>query len=202
MIGMTGGSGSGKTTLTTSILKGIGEDKASFLQQDSYYKDQSHFPLKIRPTLNFDHLDALDIDLLVEHLKKFTYGYAINKPIYDFETHARKFETEVIYPKEVNIIEGILVLADKRLRGLMDIKIFVDTDADIRFIRRLKRDISERKRTVESVINQYINTVRPMHEAFVEPQKRFADITISGNGQIEDAVSIVLSKIEDMLELK
>jgi len=163
IIGVAGGTGSGKTTVSVAILERVGRERITYIQHDSYYKDLSHLPLEERHKINFDHPDALDTNLLVEHLKRLQAGSLIEVPIYDFTTHTRKGETRRVEPRAVTLVEGILIFADKALRDLMDVKIFVDTDADIRFLRRLQRDITERGRTLESVIRQYLETVRPMH---------------------------------------
>jgi len=201
VIGMAGGTASGKTRVSSAIIKMIGQERVAYIQHDSYYKDRSNIPLKERDNINYDYPDALENDLLVYHLQKLRNGYAIEKPIYAFESHTRNSETERVCSKEVVVIEGILIFVDKRLRDLMDIKVFVETDADIRFIRRLKRDISERGRTVESIINQYLNTVRPMHLKFVEPSKKYADIVIPGGGcnkiAIDKLASMIRAKLGD-----
>lgn len=202
VIGIAGGSGSGKTTVAKAIIEAIRKEKVAYLQQDSYHKDRSNIRPEERENINYDHPDALENNLLVRHLQGLLNGHSIEKPIYDFASHTRKSETEKLYAKEIVIVEGILILADKRLRDLMDIKVFVDTDANIRFIRRLQRDISERGRTVESVINQYLNTVRPMYFKFVEPNKKYADIIIPEGGfnkiAINELISLIKTKLKDL----
>lgn len=200
VIGITGGTGSGKTMIAKAVINVVGTERVACIQQDSYYKDRSNISPKERENINYDHPDALENGLLVHHLQELRNGYPIEKPIYDFKTHTRKSETEIIYPKEVIIVEGILMLVDKRLRDLMDIKVFVDTDADIGFIRRLKRDISERGRTVESVISQYLNTVRPMHLKFVEPTKKYASIIIPEGAFDKAAIKKLVSMIKTKLK--
>jgi uridine kinase len=171
-----------------------------FLQQDSYYRNLGDMPLELRHQINFDHPDALDNDLFINHVKALRAGEAIEAPIYDFSTHLRKNETIHIEPKPILIIEGILIFVDAALRELMDIKIFVDTADDIRFVRRLQRDVHERGRTVESVIKQYLDTVRPMHEQFVEPSKRFADVIIPEGGYNEVGIDLISGKIRVQLQ--
>jgi uridine kinase len=197
VIGICGGTGSGKTTVALKILDAV-RDRVVYIQHDHYYKDLSHLPLEERRKLNFDHPDALDTGLLVEHLKQLRAGQAIERPIYDFTVHTRKSETVRIAPKQATLLEGILIFESAALRSLMDIKIFVDTDADIRLIRRIRRDISERGRTIESVLEQYEKTVRPMHLEFVEPSKRYADLIIP-EGFNPVGVDLVVEKIKAML---
>lgn len=199
IIGVAGGTGSGKTTVSVAILERVGREQITYIQHDSYYKDLSHLPLEERHKINFDHPDALDTNLLVEHLKRLQAGSLIEVPIYDFTTHTRKRETRRVEPRAVTLVEGILIFADKALRELMDVKIFVDTDADIRFLRRLQRDITERGRTLESVIRQYLETVRPMHLEFVEPSKRYADIIIPEGGFNITAIDMVVARVEAMV---
>ncbi|MCJ7667752.1 MAG: uridine kinase [Anaerolineae bacterium] len=199
IIGVAGGTGSGKTTVSVAILERVGREQITYIQHDSYYKDLSPLPLEERHKINFDHPDALDTNLLVEHLKRLQAGSLIEVPIYDFTTHTRKRETRRVEPRAVTLVEGILIFADKALRELMDVKIFVDTDADIRFLRRLQRDITERGRTLESVIRQYLETVRPMHLEFVEPSKRYADIIIPEGGFNITAIDMVVAKVQSMI---
>ncbi|MFQ6000053.1 MAG: uridine kinase [Anaerolineae bacterium] len=199
IIGVAGGTGSGKTTVSEAILERVGRERITYIQHDSYYKDLSHLPLEERHKINFDHPDALDTNLLVEHLKRLQAGFPVEVPIYDFTTHTRRKETRRVEPRRVTLVEGILIFADKALRDLMDVKIFVDTDADIRFIRRLQRDITERGRTMESVIRQYLETVRPMHLEFVEPSKRYADIIIPEGGFNVTAIDMVVARVEAMV---
>lgn len=199
IIGIAGGSGSGKTTVSSEVYKAIGKDKIVFLRHDSYYKDQSEKPLEERVKTNYDHPDSLDTELLIRHLNDLMSGKKVYMPIYDFAMHTRTKETETVVPKPVIVVEGILIFADKKLRELFDVKIFVDTDSDVRFIRRLKRDIAERGRSVESVCDQYMQTVRPMHLEFVEPSKRYADVIIPEGGFNKVALNMVTSRIRALL---
>ncbi|GMB07533.1 uridine kinase [Thermolongibacillus altinsuensis] len=202
VIGVAGGSGSGKTTVTKAIYEHFQGHSILMLEQDYYYKDQSHLPFEERLKTNYDHPLAFDNDLLIEHLHKLLNYEPIEKPVYDFTLHTRSKEVIHVEPKDVIILEGILVLEDERLRNLMDIKVYVDTDADIRIIRRLLRDIKERGRTLESVIEQYVNVVRPMHNQFVEPTKRYADIIIPEGGHNQVAIDLMVTKIQTILEQK
>ncbi|GAB3795152.1 uridine kinase [Virgibacillus kimchii] len=199
VIGVAGGSGSGKTSVTQSICKRFAEKTILVIEQDYYYKDQSHLPYEERLNTNYDHPLAFDNDLLIEHVNKLLNNEQIEKPVYDYKMHTRSDEVILVEPKEVIIIEGILILEDPRLVDLMDIKVFVDTDADLRIIRRLLRDIKERGRTLDSVIEQYINNVRPSHLQFIEPTKRYADIIIPEGGQNHVAIDIMATKIETIL---
>lgn len=200
IIGVAGGTGSGKTTVSQSILDRVGRDKIAYIQHDSYYKDRSHLPPKERANINFDHPDALETEFLVQHLKELRAGHSVEVPIYDFTTHTRTSQTQRVEPRPIILVEGILIFTDDALRYMMDVKIYVDTDADIRFIRRLKRDITERDRTMPSVIDQYLATVRPMHLEFVEPSKRYADIIIPEGGFNPVALDMVVARIEAMIE--
>ncbi|MGL4522510.1 MAG: uridine kinase [Bacilli bacterium] len=200
VIGITGGSGSGKTTVVESIKNKFQNRSIVIIVHDDYYKDQSHLPMSERAKTNYDHPFAFDTPLLVQHLKQLINGEAIEKPRYDFTQHTRATDTETIEHRDVIIVEGILVLEDKELRDLMDIKIFVDTDADLRILRRLMRDINERGRTVDSVIEQYLGSVRPMHNQFIEPTKRYADLIIPEGGQNHVAIDIMVTKIQTILE--
>jgi uridine kinase len=200
IIGISGGTGSGKTTVARRILENVSDEQIVFLQQDSYYRNLDDMPIELRRVINFDHPDALDNDLFVNHVKALRAGEAINMPVYDFATHTRKAESIHIEPKPILIIEGILVFVDAALRGLMDVKIFVDTDDDLRFIRRLQRDIKERGRSAESVIKQYLETVRPMHQQFVEPSKRHADVIIPEGGHNEVGIDLISGKIRSKLQ--
>ena len=199
IIGICGGTGSGKTTVANRILESVSEDDVIFLQQDSYYRDLDRMPLDYRRKVNFDHPDALDNDLLVEHLRALKAGRTVELPLYDFKNHARRAETLRTGPRPIIIIEGILVFTDERLRGEMDIKVFVDTPDDIRFIRRLRRDVAERGRTTESVIEQYLATVRPMHMQFVEPSKRYADVIIPEGGHNLVSIALLSGRIRERL---
>lgn len=200
VIGITGGSGSGKSTIAKEICKRFGEDSLSKLEMDCYYKDQSNLSFEERRLTNYDHPDAFDMELLIQHIVELMNGKSVEKPLYDFEIHNRKSETILVQPKKIIIVEGILVLLESRLRELLDIKIYVDTDADVRFIRRLVRDINERGRTIESVIDQYLGVVRPMHMQFTESTKRYADIIIPEGGHNKVAIDCLASKIESILK--
>jgi uridine kinase len=199
IIGISGGTGSGKTTVAKSILESVNAEDVVFIQQDSYYRNLKDLPLDFRQTANFDHPDALDNDLLVHHVRKLKAGHAIELPLYDFKANTRLNETVLIEPKPIVIIEGILIFSDPRLLEQMDIKVFVDTPDDIRFIRRLRRDVAERGRTVESVIEQYLVTVRPMHMQFVEPSKRYADVIIPEGGHNVVSIDLISGKIRERL---
>lgn len=199
IIGVAGGTASGKTTVSDAILERVGRDRIAYIQHDSYYRDLGYLPLEERRKLNVDHPDALETKLLVSHLRQLQAGDAIEVPVYDFATYQRRDATRHVEARRVILVEGILIFVDKELREMMDIKLYVDTDADLRFIRRLQRDIRERGRTVEMVIKQYLNTVRPMHLEFVEPSKRYADVIIPAGGFNEAAVQIIVARIEGML---
>jgi len=199
IIGISGGTGSGKTTVANRILESVRASEVVFIQQDSYYRNIEDLPLDLREVANFDHPDALDNDLLIHHVRKLKSGEPIDLPIYDFKTNTRLSETSPLAPKPIVIVEGILIFAEPRLRELMDIKVFVDTPDDIRFIRRLRRDIAERGRTVDSVIEQYTGTVRPMHMQFVEPSKRYADVIIPEGGHNLVSIDLLSGKIRERL---
>jgi uridine kinase len=199
VIGIAGGSGSGKTTVAQVILQRVGPDRISFLQHDSYYKDLSGLPQAQRREVNFDHPNSLDNEMLIGHILALKEGRSVEVPVYDFSTHSRTDRTFVVKARPVILVEGILIFAEPELRRLFDVKIFVDTDSDIRFIRRLERDISERGRTTESVIKQYQATVRPMHLEFVEPSKRYADVIIPEGGFNAAALDMVVARVETML---
>lgn len=202
IIGIAGGSGSGKTTVAEMIAETLGEDRVAIILQDNYYKDLSHLPPEERAKVNFDHPDSIDAKCMARHIADLKEGKSIQKPIYDFKTHTRKPETETVHPKEVLIIEGILILDNEELRNLMDLKIYVDTDDDIRFIRRLKRDIAERGRDMDSVIHQYLTTVRPMHLEFVEKSKRYADIILPWRDYKISAITMVINMVRGYLDLE
>jgi uridine kinase len=199
IIGITGGTGSGKSTVAKEICEKFDANCITILEQDSYYKDQSDLTFEQRTKTNYDHPDAFDTKLLIQHLNSLMQGEKIKKPIYDFEIHNRKKETILVEPKNIIILEGILILQDKDLRDLLNIKIYVDTDADVRIIRRIVRDINERGRTIDSVINQYLNIVKPMHLQFIEPTKRYADIIIPEGGQNKVAIDIISANIKQFL---
>lgn len=198
-IGIAGGSGSGKTTVAQEILGRVGADRIAFLQHDAYYRDLSGLPPAQRVEMNFDHPNSLETDLLIQHILSLREGRAVEVPIYDFAHHSRTERTYTVAPRGVILVEGILIFVEAALRGLFDVKIFVDTDADIRFIRRLERDITERGRTTESVIKQYQLTVRPMHLEFVEPSKRYADVIIPEGGFNTAALDMVAARILTLL---
>lgn len=202
VIGVAGGTGSGKTTVAREIFRQFREESILMIEQDAYYKDQSEKTMEERIKTNYDHPFAFDNDLLLEQLQKLLAYQTIEKPIYNFAEHNRAKEVVIVKPKDVIILEGILVLEDKRLRDIMDIKLFVDTDADVRIIRRLVRDIEERGRTLNSVIEQYTSIVRPMHLQFIEPTKRYADIIIPEGGQNRVAIDLMVTKIRTILEEK
>ncbi len=199
IIGISGGTGSGKTTVAQKIIASVGADNVVYLQQDAYYRNLGDMPLELRHHYNFDHPDAFDTDLMINHLAALRAGECIEQPTYDYATHSRKTETIPVHPRAVIILEGILVFVNPELRRLMDLKIFVDTDADIRFIRRLARDVHERGRNVDSIICQYTATVRPMHLQFVEPSKRYADVIIPEGGHNEVGIDLITGKIKSIL---
>jgi uridine kinase len=200
VIGIAGGSGSGKTTVANVILERVGRERIAYLPHDAYYRDLADLPPNQRAEVNFDHPDSLETSLLIEHIQRLKQWQPIELPVYDFTTHTRTSRTIRVEPKRVIIVEGILIFAEPELRKLFDVKIFVDTDPDIRFIRRLQRDITERGRTTESVIKQYLSTVRPMHLDFVEPSKRYADVIIPEGGLNTVALDMVISRIEALLK--
>lgn len=200
LIGITGGTGSGKSTVSREIFKAIHENDICIIEQDSYYKDQSHLTLEERVKTNYDHPFAFDNELLLDHLRRLSRGEVIEKPIYDFENHNRKNQTIKVMPKDIIVLEGILILSEKEIRDLLDIKIFVDTDSDVRVIRRIMRDIRDRGRTLESVVDQYMATVRPAHLQFIEPTKRYADIIIPEGGHNKVAIDIIITKINSILK--
>lgn len=202
LIGITGGTGSGKSTVAQEIFSSLPEKNIGIIEQDSYYKDQSHLTFEERIKTNYDHPFAFDNDLLIDHLQSLMRGETIEKPIYDFESHNRKKETVTLYPKDIIVLEGILILDDERIRNLLDIKIFVDTDADVRIVRRITRDINERGRTLDSVIEQYLYTVRPAHMQFIEPSKRYADLIIPEGGYNKVAIDLMVTKVQSIIREK
>lgn len=202
IIGICGGTGSGKTTIARKIIEAVERSHVVLLEQDSYYRNLEDMPLDARRQTNFDHPDSIDSEMLVNHLKRLRQGQSIEMPIYDFKTHTRRRETEHIDPKPVVIVEGILIFAEPRVSELLDVKVFVDTPDDIRFIRRLQRDITDRGRTVESVIGQYYATVRPMHFEFVEPSKRFADLILPEGGNQEIGIEFLCGLIREKLRVE
>lgn len=199
IIGICGGTGSGKTTIARKIVETVGADRVILLEQDAYYHDLAAMPLDERHQANFDHPDSHDNALLAEHLRQLKSGKSVDMPIYDFKTHTRTAEVKTLHPKPVVIIEGILIFAEPQLLETLDIRVYVDTPDDIRFIRRLKRDISERGRTVESVIAQYFATVRPMHMEFVEASKRHADIIVPEGGQTDASIRLLCGLVREKL---
>jgi uridine kinase len=199
IIGISGGTGSGKTTVAQKIITPVGAGNVVYLQQDSYYRNLGDMPLDLRHQVNYDHPDAFDTELLINHLEALRAGEAVEQPIYDYPTHSRRAETIRLNPRPVILVEGILAFVNSQMRALMDLKIFVDTDADIRFIRRLDRDVHERGRSVESIIKQYTTTVRPMHLQFVEPSKRYADIIIPEGGYNDVGIDLITGKIKSFL---
>jgi uridine kinase len=198
IVGVAGGSGSGKTTVVHHIVEAIGDADVSVLEHDRYYRDHPELRLEERASLNYDHPDSLETDLLVTHVEALRAGRSVDVPTYDFARHQRHATTDTIQPRTAIIVEGILIFADKALRTLMDVKVFVDTDDDTRFIRRLQRDITERGRTVQSVIDQYLTTVKPMHLEFVEPSKRYADIIVPEGGHNQVAIEMLLTLIRSL----
>ncbi|MCY3836276.1 MAG: uridine kinase [Anaerolineaceae bacterium] len=198
-LGIAGGSGSGKTTVATALIDQVGADHIAVIAHDSYYKDLSHLPDTQRTQVNFDHPDSLDTSLMTEHIHRLQMGQTIAVPVYDFTIHERTAQTRTVQPRPIILVEGILILAEASLRSLCDIKIFVDIDPDVRFIRRLERDTQERGRSVESVVQQYLQTVRPMHLQFVEPSKRYADVIIPEGGYNTVAIEMVAERIRRVL---
>ncbi len=199
-IGIAGGSGAGKSTVARVILERVGADRIAYVPHDSYYRDLSELPREQRALINFDHPDSLDSDLFIEHIKALQQYKPIQVPIYDFSTHSRTDEVRVVQPHRVILVEGILIFAEARLRELFDVRIFVDTPDDVRLIRRLRRDISERGRTLESVLDQWMLTVRPMYLRFVEPSKRYAHVIIPEGGLNEVAMDMVIARIQALQE--
>lgn len=198
VIGVAGGSGSGKTTVVRRIVESLGNDHVAVVQHDRYYRDRNDLRLEERAALNYDHPDSLETDLLVAHVQRLREGATVQLPVYDFARHARTAHTDTMPARRTIIVEGILIFTDAALRSMMDVKVFVDTDDDIRFIRRLRRDVAERGRTMESVIDQYLTTVKPMHLDFVEPSKRYADIIIPEGGHNTVAVDMLLTLIRGL----
>jgi uridine kinase len=202
IIGICGGTGSGKTTIARAILSAVGAEKVILVEQDSYYRNLADMPLDERHQANFDHPDSIDSDMLVNHLKRLKSGDSIEMPIYDFVTHTRSNTFEHIDPKPVVIVEGILIFAEPRVLGLLDVRVFVDTPDDIRLMRRLRRDITERGRTFERTLDQYERTIRPMHFEFVEPSKRHSDIIIPEGGQQHVGIEFLCSMVREKLSVE
>jgi uridine kinase len=200
ILGVAGGSGSGKTTVVENIVSGIGRENILLFEHDSYYRDLSHLPLEERKKQNFDHPSSLETELMIRHLSALRNGYKVDIPVYDFVAHTRTEETIAASPKNIILIDGILIFSEPKLRELMDIKLFVDTDDDVRLLRRLKRDILERGRNFDGVLSQYENFVRPMHLEFVEPSKRYADIIIPRGGENKVALEMVTALIKGKLQ--
>ena len=195
ILGVAGGSGSGKTTIVREIVQALGPDRISVIHHDSYYCDRSSVPAEERESLNYDHPDALETRLLVRHLEELRAGRAVEVPVYDFSTHTRTERVEHVHPRPIVIVEGILILAERALRELMDIRVFVRTDADLRVIRRIERDVAQRERSLESVVEQYVKTVRPMHLEFVEPSERWAHVIIPEGGHNRVGVEMLIARI-------
>lgn len=195
VVGVAGGTGAGKTTVVRAIAEAVGGDRVAELPEDAYYREYTHLDDAERTRINWDHPDAIEVDLLLEHVQRLVRGETIQRPVYDFSAYARAPRTIPVEPRPVLIVEGILIFVDARLRSLFDVKVFVDTDADLRFIRRLLRDVEERGRTVDSVVRQYLDTVRPMHVAFVEPTKRYADLIVPEGGENHVAIELLRSAI-------
>ncbi len=202
VFGVAGGTASGKTTVARAILEAVGASQIAYLPHDAYYKDLADISYDERSRINYDHPDSLDTKLLVSHIKRLMAGKAVHVPVYDFTTDRRTDETILVEPAPIILVDGILIFTKRKLRELMDIKIFVDTDADVRFIRRLIRDINERGRTLDSVVHQYLETVRPMHLKFVEPSKRHADIIIPGGGHNRVAMEMVVSRLQMLIRIR
>lgn len=201
VIGIAGGSGSGKTTVTKKVFEVFRKHSVVVIEQDYYYKDQSHLPFEKRLETNYDHPFAFDNDLFIEQIEQLLRYEAVETPTYDYSQHTRAQETRLIEPRDVLILEGMLILDDPRIRELMDIKIYVDTDADLRILRRITRDMKERNRSLQSIIDQYVDVVRPMHNQFIEPTKRYADIIVPEGGQNEVAIDLIVTKIKSIVEI-
>ncbi len=199
VIGVAGGTGSGKTTVSSRIWEAVGRERLAYIQHDNYYRDQSHLTPEERAQTNYDHPDSLETSLLVRHLRELRAGRPIDMPLYDFAAHNRGPETQRVKPAKVILVEGILIYTEPALRELMDMRIFVDTDADLRFIRRLRRDMVERGRSLDSVVKQYLGSVRPMHMEFVEPSKRYADIIVPQGGNNRVAMEMIVSRVQALL---
>jgi uridine kinase len=202
VFGVAGGTASGKTTVARAILDAVGASQIAYIPHDAYYRDRPELSLAERAAVNYDHPNSLETKLMIKHLKHLLHGQAVQVPVYDFTEHRRTLETVQVEPSPIILVDGILIFTKSRLRELMDIKIFVDTDADVRFIRRLQRDMHERGRSLDSVIVQYMETVRPMHIKFVEPSKRFADVIIPNGGMNRVAMEMVVSRLHALLDVR
>ena len=202
VFGVAGGTASGKTTFANAVLDAVGASQIAYLPHDAYYKDQPDLSFAERARLNYDHPDSLETTLLVKHIRRLLVGNSVQVPVYDFTTHRRTADTVLVEPSPIILVDGILIFTRRKLRELMDIKVYVDTDADVRFIRRLGRDIHERGRSLDAVITQYLETVRPMHLKFVEPSKRFADVIIPNGGMNAVAMAMVASRLRDLLPVE
>ena len=199
VIGIAGGSGSGKSTVARRVAEALSRSSVAFLDMDAYYRNYAHLPMEERKRVNWDHPDAFDTELLVEHVSELCAGRAVDKPVYDFVTHTRSARTQRVEPADVLVIDGILLFVDERVRALCDVKVFVDADADIRLIRRLRRDVNKRGRALDEVIAQYLETVHPMHLQFVEPSKRYADVIVPRGGHNAVAIEMIVAKIRHRL---
>jgi uridine kinase len=202
VFGVAGGTASGKTTVARAILEAVGTAQIAYLPHDAYYRDMKHLSYEERTKLNYDHPDSLETNLLVQHIKQLRQGQVVHVPVYNFTRHRRTEEVVVVEPSPIILVDGILIFTRRKLRELMDIKVYVDTDADVRFIRRLWRDMEERGRSLSSVVEQYMETVRPMHLKFVEPSKRHADVIIPEGGHNPVAMAMVVSRLRDLLRLE
>lgn len=199
VIGIAGGTGSGKTTVTEAVINAVGPQHVALLPMDNYYKDNADLPFEERLKLSYDHPDAFDLELYLQHIQQIVWGQAVSIPVYSFKEYTRARETIEIQPAPVVVLEGIMLLVDEAVRAQMNLKVFVDTDADVRFIRRLQRDLIERGRTVESVVKQYLEQVRPMHLSFVEPSKRYADVIIPHGGHNEEALAMLTARVRSLV---
>ena len=202
IIGIAGGTGSGKTTVAKKIAQALPQASVAFLDMDGYYRNLAHLPMDERRQVNWDHPEAFDLDLFVSHLKQLARGEPVEKPVYDFTTHVRSSRTERITPADVIVVDGILLFVDERVRALCDVKVFVDADPDIRLVRRIRRDMSERDRPLEEILQQYLTTVRPMQQQFVEPSKRYADISLPRGGENAVAIEMILTTIQRRLDAR
>ena len=202
IIGIAGGTGSGKTTVAKKIAQALPQASVAFLDMDGYYRNFAHLPMDDRRQINWDHPEAFDLDLFVSHLEQLARGEPVEKPVYDFTTHVRSSRTERITPADVIVVDGILLFVDERVRALCDVKVFVDADPDIRLVRRIQRDMSERDRPLEEILQQYLTTVRPMQQQFVEPSKRYADIILPRGGENAVAIEMILTTIQRRLDAR